>query len=193
MKKKILISVLIFFVALIIVSNIVGKGCIVYHEEPFKGKVIDAETKEPIEGTVIVAIYKVRYSRIIESDKASEDAVEVLTSKNGEFYIPPHLYISLKPFASGAESEFIIYKPGYTAFPGRAYNYFHKYFPDSPLRVSTPELAEIFKKGVTVELLKLKTKEERIRNIPGAIDDMGSWKLPKLFKAINEEDKRFGL
>lgn len=42
---------------------------LIYHKPEFKGMVIDAETKEPIEGAVVVAVYyKVTYMAIIESN-----------------------------------------------------------------------------------------------------------------------------
>ncbi len=169
-----------------------SSGWIIYHESAFKGKVIDAETKEPIEGAVVVAIYNIREASIAESGGSSVDVKEVLTDKNGQFYIPPHTFFYFYPVASGDVADFIIYKPGYTAFPGPAYDYFYKYFPYSPLRIDRPTLAVFFKKGVTVELLKLKTKEERINNISSGPTGFGSKKLPLLFKSINEERKGFG-
>jgi hypothetical protein len=110
MKKKILVSILIIFVASIMLSNILGNGWIIYYERPFKGKVINSETKEPVEGAVVVAEYMIigYFMPII-----SVDAKEVLTSKNGEFYIPPHISLSLWPFSYSEPTVFIIYKPGY--------------------------------------------------------------------------------
>ncbi|PKL52236.1 MAG: hypothetical protein CVV37_02300 [Nitrospira bacterium HGW-Nitrospira-1] len=110
-----------------------SSGWIFYHESAFKGKVIDAETKEPIEGAVVVAIYNIREASIADSGSSSVDAKEVLTNKNGEFYIPPHNFFHFYPIAGGEITDFIIYKLGYTAFPGPAYDYFYKYFPYSPL------------------------------------------------------------
>jgi hypothetical protein len=110
MKKKILILILILLVALIILSNLLGHGWIVYYERPFTGKVINSETKEPIEGAIVVAIYKIiGYLMPV----FVFDAKEVLTNKNGEFYIPPHMSLSLWPFSRCDPTEFIFYKPGY--------------------------------------------------------------------------------
>lgn len=189
--KKILILILAIFASLIIISHIIGKGWIIYREGAFKGNVIDAETKEPIEGAVVVAIYHVRQYGIAESGSSAANAKEVLTNKTGSFYIPSHAFFHLYPFARRETTKFIIYKPGYTAFSSDT-NYF-SYFPHSPLNVSIDMKAELFKKGVTVELMKLKIKEERLENIPSGPIDMRARKLPLLLKAINEEGKRFGL
>lgn len=52
---------------------------------PFYGKVIDADTKEPIEGAVVLAVYHLtRYTLAGESDFIV-DGQEALTDKNGEF------------------------------------------------------------------------------------------------------------
>jgi hypothetical protein len=188
--KKILILILAVFAGVIIISHIIGKGWIIYREGAFKGKVIDAETKEPIEGAVVVAIYHVRQYGIAESGSSAVDAKEVVTDKNGSFHIPPHTFFHLYPFARGETPEFLIYKPGYTAY-SRDTNYFG-YFPYSPLNVSLDMKAELFKKGVTIDLMKLRTKEERIENFRISISDFGTNKLPILHEAINEERNKFG-
>lgn len=190
MIKKIVLSILIILSALIMIFNLIGGGWIIYHEGSFKGKVIDTETKEPIEGAVVVAIYNVEMYGFIESPIRVVDAKEVLTNNKGEFYIPIHFFLYLYPIARKDFTDFLIYKPGYKKSSGPDYIQRH---PNGPIiKPDIPTIAEVFKKGVTVDLLKLKTREERIRNIPGGIDDMRSWKLPNLFKAINEEGKQFG-
>jgi hypothetical protein len=192
MKKRVLISILLIFMTLIILSNLLGNGWIVYHEGSFKGKVIDAETKEPIEGAVAVVVYNVREYAFIESNTTASSAEEVLTNKNGDFYIPHHIFFHIHPYllATKETTHFLIYKPGYA--PAEGPDYVQR--PDGfIIKPNYPMIAEAFRKGVIVELVRLKTKEERIRNIPSRPDDMGSWRLPLLFKAINEEGKRFGL
>ncbi len=51
---------IIFFLISIFIFNasISHAGWLIYHKPEFKGKVIDTETKEPIEGVVVVAIYQ---------------------------------------------------------------------------------------------------------------------------------------
>ena len=44
-----------------------------------------------------------------------------------------------------------------------------------------------------VELPKVQTKKERLRAMPGGPGGLRSKQLPLLYKAINEERKRFGL
>jgi hypothetical protein len=57
----------------------------------FKGRVIDAETKEPIEGAVVVAQYHKNVFYIFDSDSFIFDVREALTDGKGEFHIPPKI------------------------------------------------------------------------------------------------------
>jgi hypothetical protein len=194
--NKVFILLLFLFVSLIhpLCKASASGGWIIYHESKFTGKIIDAETKEAIEGAVVVAVYHLRKYGIgagIMSDSLAVDAKEVLTNSKGEFHIPSHTFCSLWPFAKGETTEFIIYKPGYTAFPSFDYP---KYLPDSKLLgLDLKEKADLFKKGVIVELAKLVNQEERLSNIPSRPINMRSSKLPLLFKAINDERKKFHL
>lgn len=185
--------VIVFTFSAVILSNLLGKGWLVYHEGSFKGRVVDGQSKEPIEGAVVVAVYHIRKYGLgagIMSDSTAIAAKETLTNKNGEFHIRPHIFVSLWPFAKGETTEFIVYKPGYTDFPGFDYM---NYFPSSPLHVDISTLEILFRKGVAVDLMKLRTEEERLRCIPSSPTDMGVKELPLLYEAINEENKRFGL
>lgn len=53
----------------------------------YQGKVIDADTLEPIEGAVVVAIWNESRAFITGSDTRFKDAKEVLTDKNGDWAI----------------------------------------------------------------------------------------------------------
>ena len=95
----------------------------VYHKPAFNGKVIDAETKEPIEGAVVVAIYK-KYPIISGPGGGSQsimDIKEILTDAKGEFYFSSYTTV-IQPFSIEGSATFIIFKPGYGSFPdGRIY------------------------------------------------------------------------
>jgi hypothetical protein len=96
----------------------------------FSGRVIDAETKEPIEGAVVVARWQKEKAVFVETVQKLKDVKETLTNENGEWSIEgpkgheygkinpllvivshiPFVYYTLKP-------EFIIFKPGYCSWP----------------------------------------------------------------------------
>ena len=99
-------------------------------DRTFRGKVIDAETLKPIEGALVVAIWRKTKAFLITSTTDFKDAKETLTDKNGEWSItgpegqdvPKEfelLYvIGLRHITGGP--EIIYYKPGYkrTGQPG---------------------------------------------------------------------------
>jgi len=175
-------------------SAFASTGHIYYSDGPWKGTIIDAETKQTIEGAVVVAIWRKEYGGPVGPYSYFLDAREVLTDAKGNFLIPKFWKLNVLPFIRWFDGpRFEIFKPGYTAFPGRGLDYFEKYFPQSPLRVDFDTLAEMFKKGVVIKLLKLKTREERGINIPGWIDDVDSDKLPLFFGLINEEGRNLGI
>lgn len=177
-------------------------GWLIYHKPEFRGRVIDAETKEPIEGAVVVAIYKKHtlisgpgggYSSVIK-------VKETLTDKKGEFYFPSYTTI-IQPLSIEDYVEFIIYKPGYGSFSD------HRVSPPKDMSLEAIERffsEEVGKQGeiiedepwrkwtVTfgiVELPMLKTWEERNKANMISISDISKGKWPLLYEMIEKEAK----
>ncbi len=133
---------------------------------PFEGKVIDAETKEPISGAVVLAVYYRTTYSVAGSNSYVVDGQETLTDENGEFKIPRkrRWFVLCRGYPEGS---LVIFKPGYgrkgTAPPPKQY--------------------------IVYELPKLKTIEERKKNVIYAdIYDEIPYKWRKLYiKKINDE------
>ncbi len=175
-------------------SALASTGYFYYSDGPWKGTIIDTETKQPIQGAVVVAIWHKEYGGPVGPYTYFLDAKEVLSDAKGNFLVPKFWKLNALPLIRWFDGpRFEIFKPGYTAFPGRGLDYFEKYFPQSPLRVDFDTLAEMFKRGVVVELMKLEAKDERGMNIPGSLDDVGAEKLPVFYQLINEERRNLGL
>jgi hypothetical protein len=163
-------------------------GCI-YMGGPWKGKVLDVETKQPIEGTVVLMFWYRQLLTPFGRDSSFYDAREAVTDKAGEFRLPWYFTISLIPLIAYVdEPEFIVFKPGYGSLHLRLGDYLA--YENEKMKVNEFEL--FGKKyrltpGV-VELPQLKTKEERKFTKPAPIGDENEWKKQKLFiKAIREE------
>ena len=196
----------IFIVSLTILIIGVFFATIAYAAGPWKGKVIDAETKKPIEGAVVLAVWDRNYRTPTGGSSYFYEAKEVLTDKDGRFEIPSYITINLLPLISYIEGPtFTIFKPGYGDFT------WHRVSP--PMELSLPAIEEFFlyetgtegeigwdyktEKKIKVifgivELPPLKTREERLRSIPGHITEAID-KTPLLNKLIDEEDKALGL
>jgi hypothetical protein len=64
-------------------------GCVrlVYYEGDYHGKVIDAETLQPIEGAVVLGVWSLEYGTAGGPVHEYYDARETVTDENGEFTI----------------------------------------------------------------------------------------------------------
>lgn len=91
-------------------------------DRTYQGKVIDADTLEPIEGAVVVAIWRKTRAGIAGADTRFKDAKETLTDKKGDWSIVgPEGYedkiipgsIHLMGVFVTKSPEIIYYKPGY--------------------------------------------------------------------------------
>ncbi len=156
-----------------------------YADGPYHGKVIDKETKEPIEGTAVLAVWWKRTAMIGHPMESVHDAQEVVTDSDGNFTIPGASTFSLNPFSRIDEPKFTIFKPGYKAYYGLLVPFVY----DVPTGLYEKDGKMI------VELQELKTREERLENL-GKIfvpSDVPDEKNPNLVKLRNIERANLGL
>ena len=85
---------------------------LLFHKPEFKGKIVDIESKEPIEGAVVVAIYRKQVIGVGDSVTMDFDAREAVTDKDGSFRIPSYTTL-IQPLSWSIPTQFIIFKPGY--------------------------------------------------------------------------------
>lgn len=172
-----------------------------YFPKTFRGKVIDADTKEPIEGAVVVAEWQTEMNTPTATHTDLKDVKEVLTDKNGEWSISgirtfgPIPVLSLF-FPFTREPQFTIFKPGYCSWPVGfeigACRERMKFTADKEERIGA---------GGTLELPKITSREDRLRAqgigssfLTGTLDDKQKAKKIKNFlRLLNEEKKRLGL
>ncbi len=200
-NKAMSLTLFVLILSMLMLSTISHASWLFYNKSEFRGRIVDDETKSPISGVVIVAMYY--KSPIISGPAGGSSSIvhvkETLTNEEGEFYIPAYSTV-IQPLSIEGTVEFIIYKPGYKSYPS---------YPIFPLKYIGP--AKLFSNEIgtklevkrgdeiisvssgTVELLKVRTRDERLKATPGTPGFISSSDLPLLYKAINEEQKRFGL
>lgn len=145
---------------------------------------MDRETKEPIEGAAVLVVFNTVSATLGGAVYHYADAIETVTDRNGEFKLPAHRIISPGVLRRWDEDESItIFKPGYGCYPAH---------PD----VSVGETGVTFRRNqlVTVELPKLKTREERVQNYgcyPS--ESVLKEKYAILFQLIQQERAALGL
>jgi len=154
-------------------------GCaLVHHYGAFEGRVIETETGEPIEGAaVLVSYYTVMYTPAGEVSSYL-DSKETLTDALGAFKIPAQFSLTFRPLNFfEAYGSMVIFKPGYGCFPDH--------------QNSRPR-SGLFKpdNNITVQLSKLKTREERRLN---ASCTPAEGDYPMLLQLLNQERVEIGI
>ncbi|PLX47532.1 MAG: hypothetical protein C0613_13660 [Desulfobulbaceae bacterium] len=148
-----------------ILRNIVGllllqvlTGCAVTHNfGPYIGKVVDAETKAPIEGAAVYITCSTKTPNPGGITSHYADFKEVLTDQHGEF----HLELRVTTFRLGhlwkPEPVVRVFKPGYGIFP-------HHQGTKSDILVEGTSHILPVNEYVNITLPKLKTRKERRDN-----------------------------
>ncbi len=175
-------------------------SCMGWHDRVYKGHIIDADTKEPIEGAVIVAIWR-EYQAFFLGGKTSrlKDVKETLSNRDGEWSLigPAGQETSccLSPLFAIPElwpPEFIIFKPGYCPWPKGIYI-------SSCEEKIKPESKSIMMGGASVELPKIINYEDRRRALPYPIYENEETrekflkKQREFIKLINKESRNLGI
>ena len=198
MKKIILLIVVMAIIGFVITSS--AHTWPFYSKPAFRGRVIDAETKEPIEGAVVVVLY---YKCFLIGNPGGPNphiikAKELLTDEKGEFYFPS--YFALTPFSKDDGANFIFYKPGYKSIsrvkginiPPETYLSIEKDMIGKEGEIQNKDMYGDIEtwKGVLgiVELEKAITREDRRISVPSR-SSLKAEQLPILFKMIQEEDQ----
>jgi len=166
-----------------------GSGWVVYHEQSFKGRVIDAETKEPIEGAVVVAQYHSNVLGPASSHSTLIDVQEALTDGKGEFFIPSKTKI-IYPLSVGDDTSFLVWKPGYKKEDIWGGYFFAKEpgtIENRPTHTEKGLELKPVRLGI-VELRKVKTMDERKMALADPQGEKSEWRKQKQFiKMIRKE------
>ena len=167
------------------------------HAKTFKGRVVDADTKGPIEGAVVVAYWYKATATITGDATELKDVKECLTGKNGEWSIngpkgrpnnPNPLFTLMTGTYYTREPQFIVFKPGYCSWP--------KGFEiDSCKDKIKPGGNEKLREEETVELPKLTNRKDRIeaQSIQEPAGEGVDEKLRELHRLLNEERRNLGM
>ena len=164
----------------------IGCGEILYADGPYLGRVIDKETKQPIEGAAVLAVWYKRTASLGHPSVTFYDAQETLTDNEGNFTIPGTSTVSLNPLSRVDEPRFTIFKPGYKAYSGLLVVLVQNLVPTG-----------LYEKDgrMVAELRQLTTRKERLDN-QGRVsvsDCDRNEKCPNLIRLINVERSNLGL
>jgi hypothetical protein len=151
---------------------------------PYRGLILDSQTKAPLVGAVVVALWRRERVYPFQVNTERYAVRETLTDSEGRFLM------EVKDIEEGAprrtrKPEFLVFLPGYGAFP-------HRY--------TSPKgfMATLFEgTGTTIEVPRLENREDRLNNLssfgPHSFSEKPHRELPRLIRAIDEERAALGL
>ena len=188
-RSKMKIFFLAVSVFLFVASTNAFSADFLYHSDgPYKGKVIDLETGEPIEGAVVGGVWVLEFNFTPFCD-----AKETVTDKNGEFILPKASCFTLWPLAEMTQLDIIVFKPGFLAYPPLGAT-----FEERKARMPGLTGHEFQNKNEynIIRLGRSKTRKDRELTwsdvgSPSIFDECFK-KLPILFKLVNEEGRSLG-
>lgn len=189
-----------YFLILICFLYLLGNIATVFAKDRiYSGGVIDADTKDSIEGVIVVATWLKELTTSTEPIPIY-DVKETLTDEDGRWSISisegkiDKLILELLPFTGKTITEvtgphFIVFKPGYCSWPNG--------FSVSICREKMkPNEADGFIKGdITIELPKLTSNKDRRRALPELIHGGRDiyMKEQRFIRLINAERRYLGL
>lgn len=146
---------------------------------PYRGRVIDAETREPIEGVVVLGTWDRETPTVAGAVHKFYDAVETVTDKNGEFEIKG---LGVLVMSNIIPMEILIFKSGYE-YEGGGWRQGNSFYE---------KLTWDWERGI-IPLKKLTMEERKKQGSPDFPSEAyRQKKIPLLIKEINKEEAYFG-
>jgi len=144
---------------------------------PFRGRIVDVETRQGIPGAVVLAIWLEKVPTPIEMHTRFYDAREVVSGPDGSFEIPrrPPPFFTFRIL----EPEFKVFAPGYA----------------EDRWVVTPSTGQALVDPTVIEMRRLKTREERLTALSRAspLASVPPEKMCLYIQAQNREARNLGL
>jgi len=144
---------------------------------PYRGRVIDAKSKQPTVGAIIVAVWYREVDALVQSNTVFYDAIEVVSDSLGYFVVDaPN--IERRAPANTQFPVFTIFKPGYTYFEGYFATTDDLFNRKNKALLGTVELESISHLSKREQASK-RPPDLRIRRIP-------SEKIPMFLEALRQ-------
>jgi hypothetical protein len=152
---------------------------------PWRGQVVDAETGQPLEGVVILAVWERISPGLIHARREFHDVDELVTDAQGRFAVPARRRGFANPLVSLDGPQFTMFKAGYG--PWRERNL-------APwIKTKDDVWKQMEKDGVVFELPQLRTTTERHNALPVRPTHVPDARMRRLTEEINKERVHLGL
>ncbi|PYM22715.1 MAG: hypothetical protein DMD78_13780 [Candidatus Rokuibacteriota bacterium] len=162
---------------------------------PWRAQLVDAETGQPLEGAVVLALWDKRTFGWPHPDRNYHDVDEVVSDADGRFIIPARDVSSRHPFEKIIGPIVTIFKPGYGQW----------WFQGTPApfaedavaarQRSEANWAQFAQHGAVIVMPRAKTRDERLHVLDRMLPAMEvpRTKIPKTLAAYSHERVTLGL
>src|SRR5882724_4270656 len=161
---------------------------------PWQAQVVSAETKQPLEGVVVLAWWTRHVRSFGGPSEEYRDSHEVLTDKDGRFRIPSRWFFSLNPLVFFRGPFFILFKPGSGRFGWPGYQGSEQW--PNEKRDALRTAAQLLQlSGIVLEMPRLESVEQRrayLGSLEGAYLVVPLERRPLLQRVIEEERRALG-
>ena len=161
---------------------------------PWQAQVVGAETKQPLEGVVVLAWWTRHVRSFGGFSEDYRDSQEVLTGKDGRFTIESRWFFSLNPLVFFRGPSVAMFKPGYGDYGWRGYQG-SETWPKEKREALRTEAQLLQLDGIVLEMPVLpdaSKREEYLKHLSGRISGVPLDKRPLMQEAIMEERKALG-
>jgi len=139
---------------------------------PWKAQVVDAETRQPLAGVVVVAVWK-KYLPVEGTVGIFEyvDSIEEVTGGDGRFVIAERIFSDADRLIL-KEPDFYLFKPGYGQWRFQGEEGWSKLDAAERKKRYEETGRQFESKGAVIEMPSLKTSDERLKFY------QSPWRLP---------------
>jgi hypothetical protein len=164
-------------------------------EGPWRAQVIDAETEAPLQGVVVVAIWKKKSPGFIHHAEETWDVEETVTDADGRMTISAKDTRTYLPGTAIFGPQIRMFKGGYGSWQFRDLAPSHPLQEDALLmQQRARDQWEKFASGIVViQLAPVKSRQERLRIMHGPLDDIPVERTPRWIEAYSRERVFLGL
>lgn len=159
-------------------------------EGPWRGQILDAVTKAPLPGVVVVAAWFVREASVGGwAGGGFYDAEEAVTEADGRFEIGARPLVAPGPGTTIRGPRWSFFKPGHGQWQLAG----EDTWPRRARERAEEAWGRITTSGVVLELRPLATPEERRRFLPVPPAEVPRSRIPRFMEVLNAERARLGL
>ena len=186
--------VLTRLVSLIFLMLLLGTQPTVEAAGPWQAQVVSADTRQPLEGVVVLAWWTRHVRSFGGPSEEHRDSQEVLTDKDGRFTIESRWFFSLNPLVFFRGPFVAMFKSGYGDYEWPGYRG-SETWPKEKREALRTEAQLLQLDGIVLEMPRLLTaeqKKEYLKRLEVAVVTVPLDKRPLLQKAFEDERRALG-